>query len=521
MMDALGLAGRLLAEGKLAEAEAGFRNILATCKDHPQALGGLGDCLRRRGAVAEAVEVLRRAVRKAPSDGVLRVFLGEALKTSNRPDEAIHQMEEGLRLLPGNHRVVVNLAMLLIQQGRQEEGLGLLKRAYQMAPGDPIIQTNLMATLVQGGDPGEALAFAREFTRFAEIPPYVTRALKHHMLAAALAGVGDLEGAMCEFQHAAQLAPDDGDAHHSMALIYLTQGQWREGFGLIHHRRRTRETQALGLPVWALREWTGQEDLTGHRVYVACEQGAGDVIQMARFIPELTRRGARVVVGCNPELVELLRTLEGVSEVVPKEREVAHDLAVMTGDLPARMGITHGPTLEQQMAGVPYLTARSDRVSHWREKLTRLSGGGKRLVGVCWTGNPKQKVNPRRALREEDLKQLIAPIPGVAFVSVQKVLRPGERVPRGVIDPMSEVGDFADTAALLSALDRVITTDTSTAHLAGALGLTARVLVHSPLPHWTWGLSGETCPWYPTLRVLRQVKTGDWNDPIQQVRGDL
>jgi hypothetical protein len=238
------------------------------------------------------------------------------------------------------------------------------------------------------------------------------------------------------------------------------------------------------------------------------------VIQFARFIPELARRvGGPVTLGCNPLLGELMKSVDGVGEVWSKKEAPVHEVSVLMLDLPLLLGVV-GRLAE--FAG-PYLKADPARVERFRALIRQRSGGRKPSVGLCWSGSPRQPVNFRRSFDPALLSGLVKGRKDAAFFSLQKVPVPGTQTPKGVIDLTEEMKDFADTAAFMSTLDQVITTDTSTAHLAGALGLSATVLLHHPAAHWTWGREGERTEWYPTLRLIRQERAGDWGGVVGRI----
>jgi hypothetical protein len=164
--------------------------------------------------------------------------------------------------------------------------------------------------------------------------------------------------------------------------------------------------------------------------------------------------------------------------------------------------------------GAPYLAPDAAGVAAWRERLSFLSGA---RVGLCWAGNPGYAADSRRSLAPERLSAL-AGLPGVAFVSLQ----PGAVAPPGLLlhDWTADLHDLADTAALLACLDLVVTVDTAVAHLAGALGRPVWLLNRFDTC-WRWLLARDDSPWYPTLRIFRQDRPGDWDGVLARVRAEL
>jgi Flp pilus assembly protein TadD len=453
----------------------------------------------RAGDATTAVDLLRRLLRDRPHDATVRAVLGEAHRQTGKLDDAVTQYEEAVRLDPAELRYLANLGGLLIDSGRMLQGIEVLRRVLSRWPGDVVAARNLASALIQAGDPATALAAVH--TLPPQAPGVYTAADRVVMHGNALLAAGQYDAAIATFAHADSIDPDNPDAAYGRAIASLALARRREGYALLHARLRTKALAALSLPAGIAPAWRG-EDPRGKRIYVMCEQGAGDAIQFARFLPLLAQRGADVILGCNPLLTSLLSTVAGVVQASALQPPPPHDFSLALLDLPA--------LLDAEPAFTPYLRAAPARIQYYRSLLHQKSGGAQTcFAGICWSGNPKQPVNPKRSAPPAIFLPLAKP--GIRLVSLQKVLPPGQSVPKGVIDIQDQVHDFADTAALLCALDHVITTDTSIAHLAGALGLPAQVLLHSPGPHWTWE---DAAWWYPTIRTVRQPAFGQWAPAI-------
>jgi hypothetical protein len=261
--------------------------------------------------------------------------------------------------------------------------------------------------------------------------------------------------------------------------------------------------------------WNGLP-LRGETIFLFSEQGLGDAIQFVRYAPLLIERGAgRVIVECDPSLLTLLKTVPGVFDVVATNTSPpSFDLHCPLASLPYRCGTT-ADTIPNR---VPYLFADPQRTARWREqlRLTRYLIN----VGLVWAGRPHP--NPNRSCRLADLAPL-ASIPNVRFVSLQ--LNRREEASQGfagakVEDPTADIHDFADTAALMSALDLILSIDTSAAHLAGALARPVWT-VHPHVTDWRWFIDRDDSPWYPTMRVFRQTNPGDWNGVFARVADAL
>jgi hypothetical protein len=269
--------------------------------------------------------------------------------------------------------------------------------------------------------------------------------------------------------------------------------------------------------------WLGAEDVAGKTVLLQAELGLGDTIQFARYVPLVARRGAQIVLRVRSPLVPLLAGLAGVAQTLP-----------LTASPPpfdrhcalTRLPEVFGTTTATIPAEVPYLSPPAERVAEWRAALARegaIAGPGERLVGLTWAGNPAQSNDHNRSMPLPLLRP-VTEAPGVRIVTLQKVLRPGDAellASHGSVVHLGErLRDFADTAAVVSLLDLVITVDTSVAHLAGALGKPVWIML-TFAPDWRWLCDRQDSPWYPTARLFRQGVVGDWAGVVGAVRQAL
>ena len=248
---------------------------------------------------------------------------------------------------------------------------------------------------------------------------------------------------------------------------------------------------------------------------VHAEQGLGDTLQFARYVPMLAARGGRVVLEVPPELCRLLAGLAGVAELVPHGAplpRVAVQVPLLS--LPGRFGT--GP--DTIPAATPYLRAEPGAVAAWRARLGAASGLN---VGIAWAGSRLHRNDRHRSVALDRLAPL-ARIPGARLFALQVGAAAAELGPAGlpIHDLAPDIADFADSAAIVTALDLVVTIDSALAHLAGALARPVWVLVPFA-PDWRWGMTGESTPWYPTMRLFRQRRPGDWDEPVGRVAAAL
>ena len=328
--------------------------------------------------------------------------------------------------------------------------------------------------------------------------------LLHNHLALVLREQGKIDDAITEARQAVTCAPDDAEAHVHLALCLLTAGRYAQGFREYEWRARLREGILPGAHL-AAPIWDGGP-LAGRTILLVGEQGFGDTLQFCRYAPLVATQGGRVVLAVQAALADLCRSLDGVTAVVASgERLPPFAVHAPLLSLPRLFGTTPATV----PATVPYLAADPLRAARWREAL----GGSGFRVGIAWQGNPKGAADRGRSIPLRHFLPL-AHAPGVSLVSLQKDhgIEQLADVPADVaiLDAGARCDTFADTAAVVANLDLVIASDSAVAHLAGALGTPVWIALKAA-PAWRWGLSGDSTPWYPTARLFRQPRPGDWD----------
>jgi hypothetical protein len=319
-----------------------------------------------------------------------------------------------------------------------------------------------------------------------------------------------LDAAAEAYRQAIEWRADFVSAKFNLALTQLLQGSFVEGFTGFEARwdlpdlAKTR--QHFSQP-----QWDGS-DLNGRTILLHAEQGIGDTIQFIRYAPLVAQRGGRVVFQCPEAMTRLFEGFPGIDRFVVRGRELPEfDLHCPLLSLPLAMKTT----LETIPASVPYLSADAESVSRWRKRLPRDSVN----VGLAWAGRAEHSNDRLRSMALTDFAPLVD-APGVNFFSLQKgdAAEQLRSTPDGlaITDWTEQLQDLSDTAALIDALDLVITVDTSVAHLAGALGKPVWVLLPFA-PDWRWMLDRSDSPWYPTMRLFRQPQARDWRSPVEQV----
>jgi tetratricopeptide (TPR) repeat protein len=322
------------------------------------------------------------------------------------------------------------------------------------------------------------------------------------------------EEALESFDRALALKPDLAEAHWNKALLLLELGDFARG--LPEYEWRWRRESELKPRDFTQPAWRGEE-LGGRTILLHSEQGFGDSIQLLRYVPMVAAKGGRVVLEIPDSLMPLVGRRDGVVAMVkPGAPLPPFDLHCPLMSLP----LAFGTTLATVPAQVPYLQVPVERAADWRD---RLPGTGRPRVGLVWSGKPTHKNDHNRSIALHRLAPLLS-LSGIDFVSLQREYREADMAAlaasRNLRRLDAALADFADTAAVVEAVDLVITVDTAVAHLAGALGKPVWILVSS-IQDWRWLLQREDSPWYPTARLFRQPEIGDWDSVIGRLAREL
>jgi hypothetical protein len=417
---------------------------------------------------------------------------------------------------PDDAEALVNLGVILQLQGQLDPAEASYRQALALRPDLAEAHNNLGVVLQALDRLDPAIAC---FERALALRPDYQDALNG--LGVACHARGWLDRAAVCFRQVLALRPDHAEAHTNLAMARLQAGDLETGFGELEWRwrvqGRTDRLPALPQPLWP------GGDLSGRRLLVLPEQGAGDTLQFVRYLRLLKARTGveRVVVLAPKPLARLLAPVAGLDQLVVagEDEPPAFDCYVRLLSLPQRLG-TGGDALA---AAIPYLGAAPAQIDARRRQLAAAAADRPGLkVGLVWHGNPRQPNNRKRSL-PDGLWTRLTGLPGIVWFSLQPA--PGADDARrlaaaGVIDLGPTLTDWSDTAAVIAALDLVITVDTGVANLAGALGRPDWVLL-SFAPDWRWQLGCDSTPWYPSLRLFRQPQPGDWAAVLDAVTAAL
>jgi tetratricopeptide (TPR) repeat protein len=514
----LGLA--LSALGRIQDAIQRFRMSIALSPTFADAHCNLGVALDRAGLYDEALRSLDAAVALQPTLARAHSNRGSLQHRRRQLNEALASYDRAIALQPNYSIALAKRGALLLECGRPSEALESCSLAVSSDPQNAIAYVNRSVVFEALGQLEESL---EDCDRAVSIQP--ASAVAHNARGSALVRLGRNDAALGSYQRAMRLDPEYAEAHWNASLCLLRAGRMKEGWGLFEWRKRLPRpiaVRSLDGPAW-----TGTESLEGRTLFLYAEQGLGDTIQFCRYAALAADAGAGVVIEVPEPLKALARGVKGVAQVVGTgEPPPAFDLCCAMLSLP----LAFGTTLENVPACVPYVECDAARLEHWRRRLGEKT---RPRVGIAWSSGRRPErpelaaTNARRDIPLSQLARLRSP--NIEYFSLQKGEAAESELARALEsqwdgpvlrDFSAELRDFSDTAALMETLDLVISVDTSTAHLAGALGKPVWILSRFD-SCWRWLLERCDSPWYPTARLYRQDKAGDWGGPLERVRNDL
>ncbi len=567
--------------GQLVEAEQMYRNILRVAPDHFDATRLLGVVLLQRRQLFEGEQLIARALQIKPNDPSALNNRGNALKELQRFDEALASYDRAIALKPDNSEAFNNRGVVLKELKRFDEALISYDKAVTLKPDYPEAFNNRGNTLRELNRFDEALvsydkavalkpnyaeafnnrgnvltdlkrldealasydkaialkadyvkAFnnrgntLRELNRFDEALVSYDKAIAlNPNYAEAFNNRGNvlrdlkrIDEALASYDEAIAIKPNYADGYLNRALSRLLVGRYQEAW--TDYEWRWEAKDFLGKrPNIRLPTWRG-EDLSGHHLLVFSEQGMGDIIQFARYLPLLAESKCKITFTAPANLIRLLRlSIQSVEIVSELDCIQGIDFQIALMSLPQWFNTE----LSSIPHTVPYLTVEPELEAHWRSRI----GAQGFKIGIAWQGNPSAKIDAGRSVPLEEFFRL-SHIPGVRLISLQKHtgLDQLARLPRDVKievfddDLDSGPDSFIDTAAAMNSLDLIITSDTSIAHLAGALGRPTWVALRH-VPDWRWLLDRNDSPWYPTLRLFRQPQRDEWTQAFARIEQEL
>lgn len=544
-----------LSSGAAADARASLLAALELEPAHARTLNNLGHAQIQLGKSDEAIASLEAAIRFAPDYTIAHFNLGSALLLQDRPQQALECFARAVRIDAGFAQAHIQCAQLLLQLGRPREALEYCDHAlgsqgvrfevhnlrgialsrigeYQAAidsfnsaimlrPDNPDPYCNRGAALRSLERREDALASYRE-----AIALDPSHAESYNNLATLLCEQHDLNAALSAYDRAIEIKGDYARAHLNRAYALLLTGNFERGWP--EHERQYYDASGMIEPRtrFAQSVLRGDEPLAGTRLLVHSEQGFGDTIQFCRYAPALAAAGAEVFLQVQPSLKNLMASLPGISRVAAEGEQVPNfDYQCSLLRLP----FIFRTTLSTIPATVPYLRADPERIEFWRR---RLGERRRPRIGLVWAAGFRPNQPERWALNRRNIPLAkLAPwrMPGIEFFSLQKgqpaeaelaQLTSARWTGPEIVDHTEWLRDFSDTAALIENLDLVISVDSAVAHLAGALAKPVWIPICFD-NCWRWLLERRDSPWYPSARLFRQPRPGDWDPVIGQVKSEL
>ncbi len=535
--------------GTLDAAAALYAQVLALDHKHFDALHLSGVIALQKGDAAKAVELIGKAIKSDRKQQAAFSNRAAAYLALDNPKAALADLDQAIALSPTQAEAHYNRAKALMALARNDEALKAFDRALALNPRYVDAHVTRGTLFAERGDHQEALACADRGLALDDrkFEAHFNRA---HALAAlgreteAIAGynaalslqpghvqalnnrgnvqqhLNRYELALADYVRAAEIDPEYPRSYVNGALCLFALGRFAEAWPVYEWRFRTPELAPIVQGI-AEPRWTG-EPLAGKSILLIGEQGLGDILHFSRFAPVLAKMGADVRLKVPASLVRLLSGLDGVSAVYADHQpHPAADFYCPLLSVPLALGTTAAT-----IPSAPYLRAEPEKAAAWA---ARLAGRPGVKVGVVWAGSAQK--NLPSTLSMGTLRSLplaafapLAKLPGITWVSLQKGEQRNELTAAKaagwggpeILDLTDDIGDFADTAALVANLDLVISCDTSVVHLAGGMGKPVWILNRA---HgcWRYPVGRDDSPWYPTARVFHQATPGAWDAVIADV----
>jgi tetratricopeptide (TPR) repeat protein len=495
--------------GEFDKAERLYTAVLHSHPDHFGALHGLGLINYRRGRLDAALALIQAALQADLDHADGFSSLGLVFHALKQFERALRSYDEGLRLAPDDAELLNRRGVALLELGRPRDALDNFERVLARAPDHLEALGNRGNALIKLNRAAEALS---SYDQALTIAPDNAQLLTNR--AAALRRLDRPHEAVMSARRALVGRPDFAQAKFVEGVARLTLGdfsgwrgyeaRWGVGF-LASHRR------SFTAPLWL-----GESSLDGKTILLHAEQGFGDTLQFVRYAPLLAGRGANVILEVQPELARLLAPLPGAAAVIARGNPLPRfDCHCPLLSLP----LAFATELATIPAPIPYVAPADQDVALWRERLPRR----RPRIGLVWSGERSHDNDRNRSLRLETLLPLLQ-TPDVTFVSLQHEVRDEDtgllREQPAIVHVGDRLRDFADTAAVISLLDAVISADTAVAHLAGAMGKPLLLLLPFGAD-FRWLRERDDSPWYPTARLFRQPEFGDWASVIETLRREL
>ena len=500
---ALQRALRAHEHGELAKAERLYTDCLQRHPANFDALHGLGQINHQRGRLDVALSLIQAALKADLSRADGFASLGLVFHSLAQHERALTSYDEGLRIEADNAELLSRRGVALLELGRPHEARASFDRALAADPAHRDALGNRGNALLKLNRVAEALAAYDCALRLA---PGNAALLTNR--AVALRRLDRPQEAAMSARRALRSRPDHAQARFVESVALLTLGDFSAGWRGYEARWQV-GWLASQRHKFTVPPWLGKEPLAGKTILLHAEQGLGDTIQFVRYAPLLAARGAKIALEVQPELVRLLSGAGAVGTVVARNAPLPHfDFHCPLLSLP----LACATELTTIPAEIPYVAPAADEIALWRARLPRR----RPLIGLAWSGTRSHDNDLNRSLRLATLAPLLD-LPEATFVSLQHEVREEDvaylESRKNIVRLAPALRDFADTAAVVAALDAVISVDTAVAHLAGAMGKPLFLMLPFAAD-FRWLRERRDSPWYPSARLYRQPAFGDWNSVV-------
>lgn len=528
---------------KLTDAVHYADKAIAINPEFAEAHANRGNALQALKRYGEAVDSYKKAVSLKPEDVSVRFDLGETLVALTQYEEAAIYLQEGLLLNPKDIAAQQACGNALFALTRYEQALNCYNVIIKMQHSNIDALEGRGLTYIEVKEFESARA---DFARIIQLNPDHTNS--HLRLGVALRSLGRYEEAFTEneitiaqdknyvqaynnqalllvdmkrfdealdcYHKAIEIAPQHQETYWNKSLLHLLLGDYKQGWALYESRWKSifkDVCRHFPQPMWL-----GNESLAGKTILIYAEQGFGDDIQFCRYVAEVEKLGAKVILDVHKPVVSLMAGLKGNFTIIESKSDLPDfDYHCSMMSLP----YVFKTQLETIPANTPYIYASESKAQDWQKKLGKKT---QPRVGLVWSGSMRHKNDHHRSLSLETLRPLFS-LP-VEFHALQAEIRPDDKSTLAEFDGIhihqASLKDFSDTAALIENMDLVITVDTSVAHLAGAMGKDCWVLLpHSP--DFRWLLDRNDSPWYPSITLFRQTECNQWQDVIDAISRSL
>ena len=493
--------------GQLVQAKKICENIIAQSPDSPDTLNLLGLIAYQQRDFDTAIALISRAVRIAPDRPAYYYILGNAYKDKGLRPQAMACYRRVVKLKPDMPDALFNLALVHAESGECDTAVHYYQRVLKIAPDSAETLYNLASLIAKGGRIDDAIRLLQKAVR---IRP--GHADSYNNLGLNLKALGKLEKAIRQFRRAIEIDPALAHVHLNLALALLLAGKFSEGWHEYDWRFEV-EAYKSDYRYRDRKIWDGKS-FKGKCLLVHDDQGLGDTLQFVRYLPLVKKMGGTVILETRREIIPLLTEFPGIDLLLLRPPEnpsnVKFDYYIPLLSIPGRMGTQH----DSIPANIPYLYGETEKNDFWKEKMKK--PGLK--IGLVWAGN-KSHINDRNRSCSLERFSWLQDISNISLFSLQKRVSPAEEIQLNKLGAENfgpQFKDFSDTAAVIENLDLVITVDTAVAHLAGAMGKTAWILLPFD-PDWRWMTECADSPWYPTVMLFRQSRLGDWDGVMSTV----